>query len=133
MIPLPALSMKVWAMIGAGAIIAALVVALLITRNTLSETKRDRDEYALKLSVSNASINTMEREIKRMVAEQKALAESDANRINSSRQIIKMADAVAKVREAAIDKLNASAEMIRPADTTGQCMVSEALKEQWPA
>lgn len=128
---MPTLTPKLIAFIGTGFIFAALIAALLITRTTLAETKRERDAAHLKLSVSNASIGTMEGVIKRMVAEQKALANSDANRMNASRQTLQIVAAVAKVREAAINKLNASAEIIRPVDETGQCNVSQAFMENW--
>jgi hypothetical protein len=123
--------MKVWAMIGTGLLFAALIAALLVTRTTLAETKRDRDEAQLKLSVSNASIGTMQREIASMVAEQKALANSDLNRMNASRQAIQIADAVARVRGATIDKLNKSATIIRGNDPTGQCEASVELLGAW--
>lgn len=128
---IPTLSLKLWAYIGTGLLIAALFTALLITRTTLAETKRDRDEAQLKLSVSNASIRTMQGEVKRMVAEQKALANSDLNRINASRQKLQYIDAVANVRQAAINNLNASALAMRPADPEGQCNVSAAFMENW--
>jgi hypothetical protein len=130
---MPTLSLRLIGLIGTGFLVLLLVGALLATRATLSETKRQRDEAELKLSVSNASLNSIQKEMARMVAEQKALANSDANRINASRQSIQIVNAVAKVREAAIDKLNASAGLIRSEDTAGKCDASATLLGEWPA
>jgi hypothetical protein len=128
---LSALNLKLWAYIGTAAIIGLLIIALLATRGALSDAKHERDQATLKLSVSNASIGTLQRSIAKMVAEQKALANSDANRMNAARQRIDFVDAVANVRQAAIDKLNASAKIIRPVDATGQCSVSDSFKGEW--
>lgn len=123
--------LKLWGLIGTLAVIALLVAALLATRGRLADVKHERDQATLKLSVSNASIGTLESSIAKMVAEQKALANSDANRINASRQKLDYIHAVENVRQAAIDRLNTSAAMIRPVDATGQCTVSDTFKGEW--
>jgi hypothetical protein len=130
-----ALNLKLWAYIGTAAIIGLLIIALLATRGALSDAKHERDQATLKLSVSNASIGTLEGALKRMSDETKALANSDANRINASRQAIQLADAASQVREAARQRLLQSAEMIRPVGIGGseECAVSSAVEAAWPA
>lgn len=123
--------LRLYAAIGMAALFAVLLVALLATRGRLSDVKHERDEYALKLSVSNASIGTLEGAVARMAADQKALANDDANRVNATRQKLEYIEAVADIRQAAIDRLEASAQALRPVDATGQCSASDALKGDW--
>lgn len=131
-LPLGALKPQVWAAIGAGLIILALVAGLLATRSTLYKTRLERDNYATKLSVSNGSIRRLEESLKKVTEQQAALANSDANRFNASRQAIQIADAAAAVRSASIQRLRQSAEVIRGEAPGEQCAVSAAVDRVWP-
>lgn len=129
---LSAISGRAWAAIGVGVLVLALVAGLLVTRDRLSDTKRERDAVALKLSVSNGSVDRLEKEMNKVREVQMALANEDANRITASRQAIQLADAAAAVRSASIDKLHHSAEMIRGPTQEEQCSVSDAVNRVWP-
>lgn len=133
MLALSALNLRTWAMIGAGAVIALLLIALLATRGTLSEVKHERDAAVMKLSVSNSSIETLARETDRMKRETMALADSDALRRTASRQAVLMAEAAAKVRQAAISRLEQSAARMMGEPVVEQCKASETLLGEWAA
>lgn len=111
-------------------VILALIIALIITRGTLSEEKGVRYAAEAKLDISNASIGVLKREIDRIMLEQTQLAQSDAERVKAGKQVIAMVEAAGKVRQVAIDKLNASASVVRN-DESG-CQFSEAVIREWP-
>ena len=110
-------------------VIVLLVLALVMTRGTLSETKGQRDTARAQLDISNASIGVLKREIDRQMREQAELSRSDAERVRAGKQALAVAEAAGRVRQVAIDKLNASAAVARRED--GGCQFSEAVLEVW--
>lgn len=129
------LSPKLWAAIGAGLIIIALVVALLATRETLAARTAARDVANAKLAVSNASVGRLSAELGKALAQQQALAQDDEARVQASREAMKVAEAASAVRQAAIDRLMASAGSVKPQPavevTPAGCQVSEAVEAVW--
>lgn len=108
--------------------IILLTIALLATRGTLADTKRERDLATIKLSVSNASIDRLQTALRRVTVQQMDLAADDAARVQASRQAAQLAEAAAKVRQAAIDRLMASAGTIAPGK---ECEPSDTVQELW--
>lgn len=127
------LSLRAWMMIGTGAIIAGLVIALLLTRGALYDEKRERARTEATLAVSNASVSRLEAEFDRVLKDQQSLATDDAARIQASREAAALAEAASQVRKVAIDRLLASAEVERPVTTKvdASCEVSDAVKAVW--
>lgn len=124
------LSLRAWPYIAAGTLAVGLVVALLLTRATLSEAKGERDMAEAKLAISNASIAALEGKLTAVLAEQQMLEHNDAARMQASRQSLKMVEAAGKVRQVAIDRLLQSAAMAPPSVS---CEASSELLENWPS
>lgn len=133
MIALPSLSIRAWSMIGTGLFIAALLVALFATRATLADEKREHAQALTAHSVTRGSLARVEKELARMVAEQKALANGDANRISASRQVLQMAESAARLRQAVIDRLEHSAEIMMGEPAVEHCKASDTLLGDWAA
>lgn len=125
------ISLRHWTYIGLGVLLALAVIALLVTRASLNDCRRETAALNGKLAVSNASIGTLTAEIDRMRAEQVALANDDANRIAASRQAIEMARAAEKWREGVIANLEASAVAVKTENAVETCEASEAVKAVW--
>lgn len=115
--------------------ILALAIALIVTRGTLAGAKADRDIANAKLAVSNASIDRLTGELERVMREQQALSQGDAERTRAARQALELVNAASAVRQAAIDRLRASAATMRPETSQvplpASCQVSEAVAEVW--
>lgn len=110
--------------------LVGLTIALLLTRGTLSETKADLQSSNDRLAISNASVDRLEAELTRSLAEQQKLATDDAARLEVSRQALALTDAAAKVRQGAIDRLLASAE-VEKVDPATECAVSAEVAAVW--
>lgn len=129
------LSLKDWGLIGAGALIVALLIALLTTRATLADQKRGRVKAEAEAVISRGSVDRLTAEIKRMTAEQFALATDDAARKRAANENLALIDAASEVRQATIERLKQSAEAVRPAVATetlpAECRFSEATLADW--
>jgi hypothetical protein len=124
-------SPRMWLALGVGALILALVAALLVTRATLADAKRELATADAKLAVSNQSIDVLEKELRRVMSDQRQLEQGDATRMRASKEALAVADAASKVRLAAIERLQASAEVLRPTPAA-ECEFSPAVLENWP-
>lgn len=126
---------KVWAAIGAAGLAAALVIALLATRATLADEKRERALAESKLTISNGSVARLEDALAKVTEDQRALSAGDASRIKASREVVALVDAASQARQAMTDKLLASAAANTGATSAivpAECTVSPAVLEAWP-
>ena len=127
---MPNISLRLAAIIGTGALIMLLVIALFATRATLSDVKRERDLAETKLKVSNSSISRLENEVDKALQQQIELANGDQNRIAASKQALAIVEAAEGARQAIIDRLTASASVVRTIEA--KCEFSDEVKKAWP-